>query len=115
MVETPRLQAKNVFRCREATCHSGESRNPVNTMFGISGCRIESGMTAGTVRLKKQLILINPLKPFVLQTRVVYSAGIFSKSYPFVKGSFCCFRCNNIEHHNNPNDWKDTHWQRLKT
>jgi hypothetical protein len=44
-VETPRLQAKQVFPYREATCHSGESPNPVNTMPGISGCRIESGMT----------------------------------------------------------------------
>ena len=24
MVETPRLQAKQVFYCREATCHSGQ-------------------------------------------------------------------------------------------
>jgi hypothetical protein len=46
MVDTPRLQAKNVFRCREATCHSGESRNPVNTVLEIPGCRIKSGMTA---------------------------------------------------------------------
>ena len=28
MVKTPRLQAKQIFHCRGATCHSGESRNP---------------------------------------------------------------------------------------
>ncbi len=28
MAKTPRLQAKQIFHCRGATCHSGESRNP---------------------------------------------------------------------------------------
>jgi hypothetical protein len=52
MVETPRLQAKKVFLCREATCHSGGSRKPVHKASGIPGCRIESGMTAPEARLK---------------------------------------------------------------
>jgi hypothetical protein len=60
MVETPRLQAKQVFRCREATCHSGESRNPGNMMLGISGCRIESGMTAGASPAKKTIDFNQP-------------------------------------------------------
>jgi len=35
MVETPRLQAKQIFHCRGATCHSGESRNPGKMGIGI--------------------------------------------------------------------------------
>jgi hypothetical protein len=54
-------------------------------MFGISGCRIESGMTAGAVRRKKQLILINPVKPLVIQMRVVQLLGIIEKEVFKVK------------------------------
>jgi hypothetical protein len=42
-------------------------------------------------------------------------AKIFLKIHPFVKGPFCQFCCNNIEHHNHTDHQKNRDWQRLKS
>jgi hypothetical protein len=55
------------------------------------------------------------LKQDMLMDKINEPAGTFLKIYPFVKGPFCYFCRNNIEHHNHADDQKDSHWQRLKT
>jgi|MudIll2142460700_1097286.scaffolds.fasta_scaffold70383_2 hypothetical protein len=86
MVETPRLQAKHVLSCCEATCHSGEGRNPgfpvkTGTQWMVSNFRrddvwmppyrvrgrlLKSGMTDDLITVENQLILINPSGPLRL-------------------------------------------------